>query len=1210
MGTVAKSTITLTSISDGYSLSLSPSSCVIHADYDGSNPVLANAKTTINVYCGDTKVPIAMGEVSTSDIVNISASCRLKDSYTLELTVLKLSTSVLEGYVSVDVIVSDYLTINAKFQFTIERETTMLDWILDWENNKTTIGDSYVITPKIFVGKKITGDHSSLSDVDGLTGVYIGPSNDDSCGVYGYNAGVEIFHLDETGGSIGGWDINSNGLVTENSNGRVGIYSDGTIAFYNAEGDAVWKLDGNGNALFAMGNVTFDSDGNARFFGEISSSEGVIGNWVIEDGGLSQSSIVLSSKNKYIAIINTIENLSPSNDFSLIKSVGGVAMYYTSSKAFGFLAYSGNDSKVFAAGSENYIAGWSFDENAIWLGTKNNNVGEYTANASSITLGTKGLRGCSWYINVDGTASFVKGWVTFGATEGKIAGWTLDKNSLWNGIKNDTLGEFTSASGSITIGSTGIRGYKWYLDTDGKASFAGGKVFFQTDGSGYVANQNLIWDASGAVTACGGNVKFNTDGSGYVAADNISWDKDGNIKLSENITALWGDGVSVAQKMALSTVLYRDTEFADSWNGLNIYLENNWVDVSCQNSFAYTLTSKGLYMLGYATILQVNLVATDGTVTKLWSGNQWADSTPVMITDSSSFQNLDTSSTLRIYFSGLKNEGCKVAIAHITATGDDGSIEDYDTFQLYGYDSNIGTTNICTQVTRTDDSTAPNSSQKILSIVDNFWYKNGDWRLGGVHFANQTRANGEFIVRIVALIPENWMIENCHNAYGGGKTTWITSQKGTGKWEDYVCLVKCGASGTFSTINHFALKLDPDGEYVVESTANTDDNLAISVKYKSGDDGFTFGNVTWKIAFATVYDATSSDKTLTTIDKNGIYTGTLRADQIIAGTIDATKIDADTILSNGSTWALNKDGSGYLANKNIAWTKDGSLSITGEVTATSGKVGNWWIVDGVITSDKTSKQVNYIKLDAGNRTVVVQSSSVDYAYDDDSYYTMQGGYGAILKLDGGNGLIQATAYKAPSYSTATSYISSNGIFSNIAQTNALPSSSGYTHQGAIVGLGFADTDKNKWVINKEQTIVAGVYGRAANSGTAPAFGGYFWDLKANGLVLNTKYIDDDATTSTCTLSSTTTCVIGLCNKNVQKTVYLPSDAVEGRIVKFYQMGLGALRIEPISGQHLYDDTSENEYYDCGCGQTVECVYGYWAKGDVNTQVWIIRRYSF
>lgn len=1207
MGTVAKSTITLTSISDGYSLSLSPSSCLIHADYDGSNPRLDNAKTTITVYCGDEKVAIQSVSATVSSS-NIGHTVVKKDDYTYILKIESLPISLLDGYVTLSVKVSDYLTITGQFQFAVERETSMLDWILDWENNKTTIGDSYVITPKIFVGKKITGDHASLSDVDGLTGVYIGPADNDSCGVFGYKAGVEIFHLNESGGSIGGWDINSNGIST--ADGYLQILSEGSI-ISKSDGVIHWSLSKDGSASFANGKVLLNEDGSAYFEGNVTATGGKIGGWIISDYSLYNTQIALHSSKKFVAVANVTSSPSSGTHLDWVSQYGGVGMYYTSSKAFGFMAYSGSNSKVFAAGSENYIAGWNFDQNSIWLGTKNNNVNEYTANASSITLGTKGLRGCSWYINVDGTASFVKGWVTFSATEGKIAGWTLDKNSLWHGVKNDTLGEFTSASGSITIGSTGIRGYKWYLDSDGKASFSGGKVFFQTDGSGYVANQNLIWDASGAVTACSGNVKFNTDGSGYVAAENIAWDKNGNVKFSDGVSAMWGTGVSVAQKMVLSTVLYRDTEFADGKNDLKVYLESNWVDVSCQNQFASTLTSKGLFLFGQAAITKVDLITTDGTVTQLWSGNQWVASTPVLITAASSFANLASSSKLRIYFTGLSMDVCKVGLAHITATNDDGSIKTYDTYQLYGYDTNIGSAHITTAVTRTNDSTAPNSTQKVIQITDSYWYKNGDWRLGGVHFANQSKANGEYIVRLVAKIPKNWMIENYHNAYGtNGKTEWITSQSGTGDWAEYVCRVKCGASGTFSTINHFALKVDKDGGYVVDSGDNTDDNLTVVVMDNSDGTVKNAGIITWQIAFATVYDATSSDKTLTTIDKNGIYTGTLRADQIIAGTIDATKIDATTILSNGNAWALNKDGSGYLANGNISWTKEGSLSITGEVTATSGKIGNWWIVDGVITSDKTSNQVNYIKLDADNRTVVVQTSSVGYAYDDDHSYIMQSGYGAILKLDGDNGLIKATAYKAPSYSTATSYISSNGIFSNIAQTNALPASSGYTHQGAIVGLGFANTNKNAWEINKEQTIVAGVYGRASNSGTAPAFGGYFWDLKANGLVLNTKYIDDDASTSDCKISSTTTCIIGLANKGVTKTIYLPSDAVEGRIVKVFQMGAGAMRVDTLSGQHIYDDTSENDYYDCDEGESLEFIYGYWSKGSTNTQVWIVRKYKY
>ena len=50
MGTVAKSSITLVSISDAYSLSLTPNSCVIKADFDGSNPKLEHAYTIISAY--------------------------------------------------------------------------------------------------------------------------------------------------------------------------------------------------------------------------------------------------------------------------------------------------------------------------------------------------------------------------------------------------------------------------------------------------------------------------------------------------------------------------------------------------------------------------------------------------------------------------------------------------------------------------------------------------------------------------------------------------------------------------------------------------------------------------------------------------------------------------------------------------------------------------------------------------------------------------------------------------------------------------------------------------------------------------------------------------------------------------------------------------------------------------------------------------------
>ena len=195
----------------------------------------------------------------------------------------------------------------------------------------------------------------------------------------------------------------------------------------------------------------------------------------------------------------------------------------------------------------------------------------------------------------------------------------------------------------------------------------------------------------------------------------------------------------------------------------------------------------------------------------------------------------------------------------------------------------------------------------------------------------------------------------------------------------------------------------------------------------------------------------------------------ISANNITAGTISTADIECK------DKWKLSQDGSGYVASGKISWDKTGNASFTGKITATSGNIGNWQIINGVITSGGSTQ---YIKLDADNLCITTQSS---YTYGD---YDMNQGFGAILKMDANNGVVEAKAKSAPNYSTAVSYMSSNGIFSNIASINGMPASSGYTHRGAIVGLGFANVAKSSWAINAIDTIVAGVYGRASNRGTA------------------------------------------------------------------------------------------------------------------------------
>lgn len=434
MGTVAKSSITLVSISDAYSLSLTPNSCVIKADFDGSNPKLEHAYTIISAYCGDEKAPI---EIDSSTIVksndNIEYQLIKVDSYRYRLSIISLPIDILQGYIEIPVLSGVSAGLTGRFTFSIVRESTMLDWIQDWESNKTTIGSSYVITPKIFVGKKIIGSHDSLEDVPGLTGVYIGPSENNGAGIYGYKDNKEIFHIDQTGGKIGGWDITSGGIQCED--GTLSIKSEGTISA-QSEGIIHWSLNKDGSASFANGNVTMDVEGNASFKGTIETSGGSIAGWIIGADSIYNGTIGINSLKKFIAIANVTSVQDTGNQLDWVKEYGGVAMYYISNADYGLIGYKNNE-KVFSAGADNFIAGWHFDENAIWLGTKNNNINQHTSTEGDITIGTNGLRGFKWRLEGDGSGVLAGGNITWdvqgntsitgkiAATSGSIGGFDI-----------------------------------------------------------------------------------------------------------------------------------------------------------------------------------------------------------------------------------------------------------------------------------------------------------------------------------------------------------------------------------------------------------------------------------------------------------------------------------------------------------------------------------------------------------------------------------------------------------------------------------------------------------------------------------------------------------------------------------------------------------------------------------------------------------------
>lgn len=77
---------------------------------------------------------------------------------------------------------------------------------------------------------------------------------------------------------------------------------------------------------------------------------------------------------------------------------------------------------------------------------------------------------------------------------------------------------------------------------------------------------------------------------------------------------------------------------------------------------------------------------------------------------------------------------------------------------------------------------------------------------GGFQAYHLSSANKVFIEKFVAKVPVGYNVTCHYNSQGSGASVkFLTSQAGTGDWEEYAVLYRCGSSGTFSTGGHIAL---------------------------------------------------------------------------------------------------------------------------------------------------------------------------------------------------------------------------------------------------------------------------------------------------------------------------------------------------------------------------------------------------------------------
>ena len=394
---VARGQATINIQKDGYTLSQSPGEYIFPADADGKIVSAVSVTSSVKVTLGDSGFTrFSIGNITRpAGFSSISVN---NSNKTITYTVAAGTTTLADhGTVVIPVIISG-ITYTLSFVWSKAKsgapgkdgnDTVMLDWVKEWNTNKTLIGSSTVITPKIFTG---------IKNSDGtITGVAIGQfplsvrtasgtiTSETVNGIYGFKNGYKTFFVDH--------------------GGNVQFGHGDQVVKYNA---ATGKVEfGNGVSLNWIGATFIDKDG--VFTGKLSAGT--------------------------------------------VKAV-------------------------------------QLDASQITSGTVSaSRIDVASLKASLITAG-----------NIEA--------LTLNVTKGKIGGWSVDGDSICRGTKNNTSGAMTAASGSMTLGSNGIRGFKWCLDASGAGAVAGGNISWDASGNvTFASSVSLQWTnpINTIVTALGGN---------------------------------------------------------------------------------------------------------------------------------------------------------------------------------------------------------------------------------------------------------------------------------------------------------------------------------------------------------------------------------------------------------------------------------------------------------------------------------------------------------------------------------------------------------------------------------------------------------------------------------------------------------------------------------------------------------------------------------
>lgn len=1032
---IASGRIHLKKVSDGYSVSMTSNSCIITSNSNGDLANLQDAYTDIYLYLGPNKTDFNLTGINVVSGVGVTYRIENLSDKGKRLRVMSVPRNAVSAVLSFTVKSRGFSSLHT-FYLSVVKEGADYSWLKEWDNNKTLIGGEYIASPKMFVGTKTP---ATSQDISSLSGVYIG-RNGSSSGVYGYKEGQIVFHIDNNGAALGGWVIHSDKIAS--SNGKIELASSGEIRAKNDVGELVWKIDYEGNGSFAKGNVVWDKSGNVSIKGRIDSSAGRIGGWSIEESKLSSSNIYIDSSNNSISV-------SPSS-LPDISANGGVKLYYNSTQEYGIVGYTkkgeGLATLAFSVGSINKIAGWEFDDEAMWIGSK---------------------------------------------------------------AISDS---YTPSPGHITIGKTGVKGNKWFLGSDGSGALAGGKIY---------------WDAEG-------NINFSGDLK--IGINNIEEDARQRI---ENRTILKAgssfaykrelqNNVSSLKNMILHRVLQKDFDEQKekiAENSSQILLLPDSITQSVIREHINPLTNRieGAESLIRQKAEEITFIV-KSTVEEAVGGPTFTEFIDATELDHNKFYPV----LIRLSGRGRSKIGISRPLSANYNPNQDNHGPIYSSHSTDGF-------SLILEWSVNSSGWGSIDIERRVTAYKKGWLKTGELVVGSFNHFRQKSAEVVFVrggsaydIKVTnhAYYDPNPSIPGSTHKpielYSEGFTYEqnIKDNPYYGSTEEY--RRREYGDIDFSVRNNVTEPIqDVDEAKKHLESKITQKSNEIRLEILSSKNGL-------KQEIESSFEINSEG--INMLGKKIVLKGNVFLNEAIANYINVQKASIGTLLSSYITaQRIQVEKSGVemaLIDAENGIVRFGAETVIGE----GANIGNWKVKGGRIVSHGDSIELN------SNESIITLTSNMS-----GGEHSTITNMGAIVKLDAQRGLVRVDAKNQPSYSTGTAYMSSTGIFANLAGTRCLPSSTGYDVRGAIVGVGFGNLDKSSfnWM-PWDTNLVVGVYGRASNKGSAPSFGGYFENLYVSGITLSV----EDVKNNGATIKRETSIAIIWQNG----TYYLPDDPVIGSCV--------------------------------------------------------------